>query len=319
MEITVWEVLAAELYKADRKKPHIEFAIVEHDFGVIKTNRPAQHVFTFKNTGNDMLIVHEVMVGCCGGVTIAWTKESVAPGDSGTVSVAVTPAKISCGFLKSIMVKSNDPDCPTVALVIRGQFINDVNWEPNDHVIFGNVVGTVPVSRNVDVWFAQPTKVLKVVVLSDVFQATFKEVEKLKRYTLEISTVPPLAMGLHEGDIKLHTDNPNLEWISCGASVMVVPKISCYPQEVTFLRNRDGWIGSTLVVRHNNGGQFRIVKTEANIKGMRVKVRPVVDGTAYQLLLKNPSPGIISSADGEITVYTDDKEIPVIRVPVHLR
>jgi hypothetical protein len=309
--------LAAEEAKADEKKPRIEFEKIEHDFGTVKSDEHALHAFVFKNSGDATLTVHEVQ-STCGCTVASWTKEPLAPGASGSVSVSVNPAKTSSVFAKMVYVKSNDPAQPQVTLTVRGKFISDVNWEPNANVIMGNVVGTAAATRTVTLSFEQPTKILEVLSNSEAFKTSYKELEAGKRYLIEVCTVPPLKLGGYGGIVTVKTDNPKHPMTTCNVNVNVVASITCYPPEVTYTRQGETWVGPTLLVRHNNGGTFSVLKAESSIQGVKLNVQPVVQGNSYRLVLDKPAADS-PTGDGEVAVYTDNKEVPVLRVPLHLR
>ena len=76
--------------KNTEKKPvpktTIEFVETNHDFGKIVQGEKISYYFTYKNTGNNPLIVSQVQPAC--GCTVPdWTREPVAPGKEGRVEV----------------------------------------------------------------------------------------------------------------------------------------------------------------------------------------------------------------------------------------
>ena len=64
----------------------IEFAETEFDFGVIEQGEKVTHVYKFKNTGNEPLIISSAK-GSCGCTVPQWPKEPVAPGAEGEIKV----------------------------------------------------------------------------------------------------------------------------------------------------------------------------------------------------------------------------------------
>jgi Protein of unknown function (DUF1573) len=64
--------------------PVLAFAKSKHDFGTIKEGEVVKHTFTFKNTGNQPLIISDVRV-TCGCTTPDWTRTPVAPGQTGYI------------------------------------------------------------------------------------------------------------------------------------------------------------------------------------------------------------------------------------------
>lgn len=72
--------------KMESTPTSIEFAEKEFDFGKINSGEMVSHVFTFKNTGNAPLIILDAKASC--GCTVPqWTKEPVAPGQTGEIEV----------------------------------------------------------------------------------------------------------------------------------------------------------------------------------------------------------------------------------------
>ncbi|WP_375558952.1 DUF1573 domain-containing protein [Bernardetia sp. OM2101] len=65
----------------------ITFEETEHDFGNIKQGETVDHTFKFTNTGENPLVVTNVK-GSCGCTASDWTKEPVAPGAEGSVTLS---------------------------------------------------------------------------------------------------------------------------------------------------------------------------------------------------------------------------------------
>ncbi len=66
--------------------PEIQFAETEHDFGTIQQGTNVEHTFTFTNTGRAPLVITNASSSC--GCTVpTWTKEPIAPGETGEMLV----------------------------------------------------------------------------------------------------------------------------------------------------------------------------------------------------------------------------------------
>ncbi len=78
----------------------------------------SEHVFVFKNEGKAPLVVSDA-IPSCGCVKPSWTRQPVAPGDTGSVHVYYT-SKISGAFHKTIKVYSNSTGKKPV-LTISGE------------------------------------------------------------------------------------------------------------------------------------------------------------------------------------------------------
>lgn len=66
--------------------PELSFDKAEHDFGTIDQGTNVEHEFTFTNTGNAPLVITDANSSC--GCTVpTWTKEPIAPGETGEMLV----------------------------------------------------------------------------------------------------------------------------------------------------------------------------------------------------------------------------------------
>lgn len=65
----------------------IQFEEENHTFGKIIEGNIAEHVFKFKNSGDNPLIIKNVKASC-GCTTPDWSKDPVAPGGEGYIKVS---------------------------------------------------------------------------------------------------------------------------------------------------------------------------------------------------------------------------------------
>jgi len=85
----------------------IAFAESSHDFGSIKEEAgKVSHVFSFTNKGTAPIILTDVTTSC-GCTAREYTREPIAPGTQGTVTVTYNPVGRPGPFLKTITVKAN--------------------------------------------------------------------------------------------------------------------------------------------------------------------------------------------------------------------
>ncbi len=64
----------------------IKFDKDEYDFGKIMDGEKVTHIFKFKNTGNEPLIISDAKASC--GCTVPdWPRDAIAPGKSGEIKV----------------------------------------------------------------------------------------------------------------------------------------------------------------------------------------------------------------------------------------
>lgn len=84
----------------------IEFEETVHDFGNIKEGQKVEHVFKFKNTGDTPLILTGVQPSC-GCTASDYTKDPVAPGKEGTISLTFDSKGKPGTVNKTATVKAN--------------------------------------------------------------------------------------------------------------------------------------------------------------------------------------------------------------------
>lgn len=88
------------------------------DYGTIKKGSDGNREFVVKNTGDKPLIISNVKPAC-GCTTPTWTKEPIAPGKTGRISVHYNTNLVN-PFKKVIEVFSNDPNNSRAVVYIQG-------------------------------------------------------------------------------------------------------------------------------------------------------------------------------------------------------
>ena len=86
--------------------PQIQFEEMKYDFGNVKQGEVVKHVFKFKNTGTQPLIISNIGVSC-GCTTPEWTKDPVMPGKSGIITANFNTAGKMGIQNKVLTVESN--------------------------------------------------------------------------------------------------------------------------------------------------------------------------------------------------------------------
>ena len=105
----------------------IKFDKLVHNFGNFSEKSPVQkNTFTFTNVGNKPLIINQAIASC--GCTIpAYTKQPIAPGQKGQITVTYNGKGMFPGhFKKSITVRSNG-NVEMTRLYIEGVMKEEAN------------------------------------------------------------------------------------------------------------------------------------------------------------------------------------------------
>lgn len=110
------------VFSQTKGKPGIEFSSSTYDFGTVKEAAgKVTHEFVFSNTGTTPLVIQQVTASC-GCTTPGWTKQPIAPGANGKITVTYNAAGRPGHFTKTITVVSNADNNP-VQLIIHGMVI----------------------------------------------------------------------------------------------------------------------------------------------------------------------------------------------------
>jgi len=107
---------AATPASSSLKADDMAFADMTHDFGSVPEGPDATHVFTFKNTGKEPIIIQKAQPSC--GCTVpSFSGEPVPPGGTGSINVAYHTKGRPNAFTKTINVTSN---AGNKVLIIKG-------------------------------------------------------------------------------------------------------------------------------------------------------------------------------------------------------
>lgn len=87
---TILVILIAALFAQQNPGGSVTFDKTVHDFGDISIkDGPVSCTFTMTNTGADTVAIFSVFTSC-GCTSVDWTKEKIAPGATGKISVTYT-------------------------------------------------------------------------------------------------------------------------------------------------------------------------------------------------------------------------------------
>lgn len=102
----------------DKGGPIIEMKKEVHDYGTIENGADGTCEFKFKNTGQSDLVISNCRASC--GCTVpTWSKDPIAPGKSGSITVKYD-TKRTGSINKAITITSNAVNEPSKVVKITG-------------------------------------------------------------------------------------------------------------------------------------------------------------------------------------------------------
>jgi hypothetical protein len=100
------------------KTTTVKFEESSYDWGKMKEGDKMTHLFKFKNTGNNDLIISDAR-GSCGCTVPEWPKEPIKPGKGGEIKVVFDSAHKSGVQSKTVTINANTEPA-SIVLMIKG-------------------------------------------------------------------------------------------------------------------------------------------------------------------------------------------------------
>lgn len=101
----------------------IEFEEEVFDFGNIMEGDVVEHVFKFKNTGNNPLIISKA-TGSCGCTVPEWPRDPIAPGQTGEIQVKFNSKGKEGEQDKRVTIQANTIPNNTVIRIVGAVTVN---------------------------------------------------------------------------------------------------------------------------------------------------------------------------------------------------
>ncbi|MEW5801130.1 MAG: DUF1573 domain-containing protein [bacterium] len=109
--------------------PQITFPETSFDFGEIYQNKKVNHIFSFKNIGDQVLNINGVKTSC-GCTAAVLSSKTINPGESGQIEITFNSAYRKDKQKKVIYVHSDDQAHPVSQLTIEAMVRVDLEASP---------------------------------------------------------------------------------------------------------------------------------------------------------------------------------------------
>jgi len=118
--------------KEQKSKAKIEFTEKSKNFGDIYQGDKVTHVFNFKNTGTEPLILSNVITSC-GCTATEWPREPIAPGGNGVINATFNSTGKMGKQNKVITVVSNSAEGSARVSIISNVLPKKTTTTPSQH------------------------------------------------------------------------------------------------------------------------------------------------------------------------------------------
>jgi len=297
------------------------------DAGVVSQGVMVDAVFDLVNEGDAKLVVKAVRPTC--GCTVADFDKEIAPGATGHVKAKLDTKDFSGPISKSILVMTDDPQNPTVTLVIKADIRPFVEILPRPLIRF-NAVLNEPMNQTFIVVGADPEAALTVrsVESSVPFLATSMrqlggdeliEGKSKSQYEITLSLTDDAPVGPVNAVLSVNTDLKEAPTVPVKVYGVIRALIHVTPSQVQFGSvEAKARPGRNLIVvnNHTDGTRVEITGAKVDDPAFDAQVTTIEQGRRYQVTVVVKADADPGSRDATLTLMTTDKDFPTVTVPV---
>lgn len=318
---------------AAEKAPRLTVVEPVKDFGTVPRGDKLDWTFAIKNTGNSNLEIIAARPSC--GCTVADFDKVIKPGETGKVTARVDTTSFMGPIAKTVTIDTNDPSTPSAQLTLHAIVKPYVEAHPSGLVRFNMLQGDSDV-QTVTLYSeeTEPLEILKVETPQPWIKVDYKKIEDpsqivttvgrpgQNQYRFNITAggndakIGPLAEKVHIVTNSKHSPD---YWIT--VSGVIRPTFRVEPTGVNFgeVAPTDSAATRSVVLRSNNlktPETFVVSKVESTVPGVTANVKPTQNKGEYEVTLQVAPTAKPGDVDGAVTIYTNDKVVPVVTVPV---
>ena len=297
------------------------------DIGTVAQGVTVDAVFDLVNEGDAKLVIKAVRPTC--GCTVADFEPEIAAGATGQIKAKLDTKDFAGPVSKSILVMTDDPQNPTVTLVIKADIRPFVEILPRPLIRF-NAVLNEPMNQTFIVVGADPEQTMKIksvessvpFIATSVRQLGEDELVKGKsksQYEVTISLTDETPVGPVNAVLSVNTDLKEAPTVPVKVYGVVRALIHVTPAQVQFgsveSKTRPG---RNLIVVNNRTDGTRIEISGATVDdpAFAAQVATIEEGRRYQVTVTVKPDADPGSRDATLTLTTTDKDFPTVTVPV---
>jgi hypothetical protein len=329
----------AKAKKEAEKAPRLTIVEPVKDYGTIPKGEKLDWSFVVKNTGDADLQIIAAKPGC--GCTVADFDKVIKPGETGKVTAHVDTTAFAGPIAKSVTLETNDPTTPTSQLTIHAIVKPYVEAFPAGFVRFNLLQGDAE-AQTVTIYSEEddPFQITSVEVPAPEvgkdpwIKASFEKITNeadlapnvgkpgQAQYKVKITVGGPDArVGPLAEKVRIVTNSKHQPDYLVSIAGVVRPPFRVEPTVLNFGEVTPTDVAATrMVMLHSNNlktpESFVVSKAESSNSAVVTSVKPGVNKGEYEVTLqiaKDAKPGDL---DGTVKIFTNDKVIPVVTVPM---
>jgi len=307
--------------------PRIEFDNTVYNFGEAPQGDSVVHIFKFRNTGDDTLIISKVR-STCGCTAALLSKDTIPPGGSGEIKAVFRTGRYHGTVSKRILVYSNDPTSHDKRLTITGTVYAIVEVNP-DRIFLRRMKTDSTVIETIRILPGKKGKVVKIEKVETSFPDHIKITKKSykvgkKKGALLIAKIGP---GLPEGNFvsyikaDAYVDKSKEPFrVNVPITGSVLGPIELKPQIIATGAVRLGTsVKKVLSLRSTGKEKLQVKEVDTgNVPGLVVdSVRTMGEWVKiYFRYTPEEKPGVVQ---GHVNIKTNLSERPELKIPFYAR
>jgi hypothetical protein len=320
-------LIAGSAATASAQAPQLVVPSKIVDVGTVSQGIVADAVFELVNEGDAPLVVKAVRPTC--GCTVADFDREIAAGATGKVAAKLDTKDFAGPISKSILVMTDDPQAPTVTLVIKADVRPFVEVLPRPLVRF-NAVLHEPMEQTFTVVGANPDKPMRVTGIESSVPFIKTAMRKLDdsellpgkgsdQYEVTLALDSSAPVGPVNAVLTVNTDLDEAPEVPVKVYGVIRAMIHVTPSQVQFgsveAKSRPG---RNLIVVNNrtDGTKVDLTAATVNDPAFVAEVSAIEDGRRYQVTVMVKPDADPGTRDAVLTLKTTDEDFPSVAIPV---
>jgi len=297
------------------------------DKGTVAKGEVVEANFKLVNEGSETLVVKAVRPTC--GCTVADYDREIPAGGTGWVKAKLDTGDFAGPVSKSILVMTNDPQDPTVSVVIKADVKPYVEVLPRPLIRF-NAIKHEQMSQKVTLVSGDDERNFKVInVESSVpyLKASVRQLGKEEelpgrpspQYEVALSLAGDAPVGPVNAQLSVHTDHPKARVVPIKVYGVVRALLHVTPPQIQFgTVEASAKPGRNVLVVNNrpDGGALEVTSAVVTDSAFDATVAAIEEGRRYQVTVTIKADADPGTRDAVLKLATSDPEFPELTVPV---
>jgi hypothetical protein len=298
-----------------------------YDIGIIKKGEEFGYEFVFANRGRGDLKLLKA-AGKTPSKIMVKMPSIIPSGKEGYVHIFLDSAHIQGRHVFEVIIHTNDPRQPETLLSVKGYVQWPVEILPRPVALMKATKGESAKRKLTIVNHTGTPMIIKMVEFDkDIFQVETKEIEKGKKFELNVASRLNAPLGEHRKQIVIHTNIPEAPKVAMVSWLKMRERIFTNINKLDFGERFLEDINDPKVVEMTteiviiNGmstPDFKVLKAECDIDFFKVDLSPIAKNRIHRVdVYFQPEKAKKSEFQGSLTILTNDDEFKQIVLPIH--